>query len=208
MTTRCRFPLWLAALLTLLLPAVAPATTVIAPDFNRLVNTADYVVRATVKSVASDWRPDPGNPGKSYIGTRVELEVHEVIKGNPPSPLVLDLVGGSVGGQTLRIEGSPRFATGQQSILFVRGNGRQVVPLVGMRHGHYPLRRDPATGRDLVMRSGGRYLYNEAEVSLPESMDSVLQRRDPRAQPLTAAEFAARIRGVIQRPEQTRERHD
>ncbi len=208
MTPRCRFLFWLAACLPLLLSSPARATTVVAPDFNRLVNTADYVVRATVKSVASDWRPDPSHPGKSYIGTRVELEVHEVIKGAPPSPLVLDLVGGSVGGETLRIEGAPRFTPGQQSILFIQGNGRQVIPLVGMRHGHYPLRRDPATGRDLVMRSGGRYLYNEAEVSLPENMGSLLQRRDPRAEPLTAAEFAARIRGVITRPENTRERQN
>lgn len=202
---RCRLPLLLAALVPLFLPW-ARATTVVAPGFDRLVNTADYIVRATVKSMNPEWRANPDNPATPYIATLVTLEVHEVIKGNPPSPLVLDLVGGRIGEQSLVIDGSPRFQVGQESILFVRGNGRQIIPLVGLRHGHYPVRRDPATGRDLVMRSNGRYLYSEQDVSLSESATSAAVARNPRAEPLTTAEFAARIRGTIRNPEDTRER--
>lgn len=198
---RCRFSLWLAALA---LPALLPpaqATTVIAPGFDQLVDRADYVVRATVKSVTSDWRDNPDSPGTRYIGTRVELEVHEVIKGNPPARLVLDLVGGRVGDDTLKIDGAPQFIVGQRNILFIRGNGQQVIPLVGLHHGRFLLRRDPATGRDLVMRNNGRYLYNVREISRPGSDLS----RDPRAIPLSAAEFSARIRGAIRQPEENRE---
>ncbi|MFZ5494030.1 MAG: hypothetical protein ACOZE5_01670 [Verrucomicrobiota bacterium] len=205
---RCRLPRWLAALA---LPALLPwaqATTVIAPDFDELANSADYVVRATVKSMTSEWRPNPDNPKHPYIGTRVELEVHEVIKGNPPSPLVLDLVGGRIGDEELTISGAPKFVVGQENILFVRGNGRQIVPLVGMTHGQYLVRRDQATGKAFVMRSNGRYLYSTDEVALPESASSAVPARNPHAAPLTVADFAARIRSVIRNPEDTRERLD
>jgi hypothetical protein len=200
----CRFSPWLAACILPLLLSWSHATTIIAPSFDRLVNSADYVVRATVKSVSSDWRDNPDQPGTRYIGTRVELEVHEVISGQPPSPLVLDLVGGRIGDEELTINGAPKFAAGQESILFIRGNGRQIVPLVGMKYGHYPERRDPRTGADQVMRSGGRLLYHENEIALPDNVERGLVR-PPHARPLTASEFAARIRATFRQPETNRE---
>ncbi len=192
---RCYLPPWVAAvgLLALFLPN-ARATTVIAPDFDQMVGSSDYIVRAVVKSVTSDWRENPAKPGQRYIGTFVELEVKEVIKGAPPSPLVLDLVGGRVGDQELTIEGAPKFTVGQENILFVKGNGRQIIPLVGMMHGYYPVRRDKRTGQDQVMHSNGKLLYSEQEISLPESALSSPLARDPKARPLTSADFAARIR--------------
>jgi hypothetical protein len=195
----------LVALAAVSLPIPARATTVIAPDFDQLVNSADYVVRARVKSVRSEWRPNPDNARRPYIATLVELEILEAISGTPPSPLVLDLVGGRIGDKELTIDGAPRFEVGQESILFVRGNGRQIVPLVGMRHGHYPVRRDLRTGETQVMRSGGKLLYSEQEVALPEAAASTVAR-DPRARPLDAAEFSRRIRASLKSKEALRER--
>ncbi|AOS46150.1 hypothetical protein Verru16b_03247 [Lacunisphaera limnophila] len=185
--------------------SLARGTTIIAPDFDQLVNSADYVVRATVKSVTSEWRQNPDNPRKPYIGTQVELEVLEVISGTPPSPLILDLVGGRIGDKQLVVDGAPRFEPGQESILFIQGNGRQIVPLVGMKHGHYPVRRDPRTGDNQVMRSGGKFLYHEAEVALPTAAASAAPARDPRARPLNTSEFATRIRSHVKPHD--RERH-
>jgi hypothetical protein len=188
------------ALLTLALLAAVPAlraTTLIAPDFDKLVNTSDCVVRATVKSVTSEWRDNPDRPGSRYIASRVELNVLEVIAGSPPSPLVLEVAGGRVGDTELVVDGAPHFEVGRESILFVQGNGRQLVPLTGMRHGHYPVRRDKLTGRDQVMRSSGQLLYSEQEVALPESALSPVPARDPQARPLTSGEFASRIRQAL-----------
>ena len=67
----------------------ARATTVIAPDFDNLVKGADYVVRAVVKSVTSEYRNTP--QGRA-IFTKVELQVLETITGTPPSPLVLEML--------------------------------------------------------------------------------------------------------------------
>jgi hypothetical protein len=186
-------PPWAALAALLLLVPVTRATTVIPPDFDSLVGTADYVVRAVVKSVRAEWRPDPTKPGQHYIGTLVALDVKEVIKGAPPQPLVLDLVGGSLEGREMVIVDSPRFVVGQESILFVHGNGRNIIPLVGLSHGYYPVRRDKRTGRDEVLRSNGQPLYDQKEVSLPES--ALRSAATPaQALPLTPAEFALRIR--------------
>lgn len=191
---RCRLPHWLALLLLPVLLSWLPATTIIAPDFDQLVNTADFVVRAKVKAVATEWRQNPDNPGKPYIGTNVELEVLEVISGTPPTPLVLSLVGGRIGDRQLTVDGSPHFEAGQENILFIRGNGQRIVPLVGMHYGHYHVRRDARTGEAQVMRSGGKLLYNENEVALPDSAVSAVPARDPRAKPLTPAQFGDLIR--------------
>ncbi len=191
---RCCLPCWLAALVLLALVPAARATTIIAPDFDQMVGSSDYIVRAVVKTVTSEWRDNPSKPGQRYIGTMVELDVKEVIKGTPPSPLVLDLVGGRVGNQVLTVDGAPQFTVGQESILFVKGNGRQIVPLVGMSYGHFPVRRDARTGRDQVMRSNGKLLFSEQELAGPEAALSPPPARDPKAQPLTSADFAARIR--------------
>jgi hypothetical protein len=195
----------LAVLASLAVLPPARATTIIAPDFEELVNSADYVVRASVKSVRSEWRRSTDDPQQAYIATLVELEVLEVISGQPPSPLVLDLVGGRVGDKELTVDGAPRFVVGQESILFVRGNGRQIVPLVGMRHGHYPVRRDKRTGETQVMRSGGKLLYSEREIALPEAAARTIAR-DPQARPLDAAEFSRRIRASLKSKEALRER--
>jgi hypothetical protein len=104
------------------------------------------------------------------------------------------LVGGKVGEQEFTIEGAPHFVVGQESILFVKGNGRRIIPLVGMMHGRYLVRRDKVRNRDEVMRNSGEALYSEQEVSLAEGLPSPIPSRDAKAQPLSPDEFANRIR--------------
>jgi hypothetical protein len=184
--------LWFAAGL-LLLPFRAFATSVVAPDFSTLVNDADYVVHAVVKSVTSDWREHDGH---RYIATKVELEVKEVIKGTPPSPLVLDVMGGRVGDEELVVTGVTKFLVGDEDILFVQGNGHQVYPLVAMMHGRYPLFRDAKTGEKYVVRSNGMPLYSEQDVSLPMTTLSPLKTQSPAAKPMTADTFVQKVRAA------------
>src|SRR6185369_11749113 len=112
-----RLRIFLAAGAGLLLLNPGRATSVIAPDFDGLVHGADYVVRAVVKSVTSEYRVTP--QGRA-IFTKVELQVLETITGTPPSPLVLELLGGTVDGVTMRVEGTPQFHVGDEDILFVQ----------------------------------------------------------------------------------------
>ena len=189
MPHRCIVFLGLAA--ALLLPLRMAATTVEAPVFKELVGSADYVVRGVVQSVSSEWRE---YDGQSYIATQVTLEVRAVIRGTPPASVVLELVGGRVGDDELRIEGAPRFQIGEEDIFFVRGNGRMMYPLVGIMHGVYPILHDFKSGTDYVLRSNGMPLYSEQDVSLPMTRLSATKVQDPAAQPMTAGAFINAIR--------------
>lgn len=165
------------------------ATSVIAPDFDSLVSQADYVVRAVVKSKASEWRSD--SQGRHII-TKVTLEVREIIKGAPPNPLVLQMLGGRMGTDEMVVEGTPKFLVGDDMVLFVHGNGRQFFPLVALMYGQYLVVRDAASGQDFIHRSNGSPLYDVNDVSKPMTAANALGASA--ARPLTATEFAGKIR--------------
>ena len=166
-------------------------STVNQPSFGDLVQQADYIVHATVKSVTAEWKIDGQN---RHIMTKVELDVNEVVAGNPPQPLVLTLLGGRIGDQELRVEGAPRFKVGDEDILFIHGNGQQFTPLVAMQYGRYPIKHDAATGAAYVTRANGVPLYGEQEVILPPGAASALKASQPGALPLSPADFKKLIR--------------
>lgn len=171
------------------------ATSVRAPEFSALVNDSDYIVRAKVQSVRSEFI----GPGGRKIVTWVELEVREIIAGVPPSPLVLRILGGKVGDREMILEGAPRFEVGEESILFVQGNGRQIYPLVAMMHGIYPIKREES-GREFVTRGNRVPLQSTAEVAIPmvegNSAQLQLRLKHP-AQALTPVQFAREIRAAV-----------
>lgn len=191
----------LPCLVCLALATGGRATTVNPPEFPDLVNQSDFIVRAVVKSVVSDY----ARPGSRKIVTKVEMEVREVIAGTPTQPLVLRVLGGKVGEEEMIIEGAPRFKVGDEGVYFVQGNGRQIYPLVAMMHGVYPITRE-AAGREIITRSNRVPLQDTAEVALPMTDGGVaeLQRRMRNtAQALTPAEFAQQIRAAV-KPSNTR----
>jgi hypothetical protein len=172
-----------------LIPLRGLATTVVAPDFDSLVAQADYVVRGVVTAINAEWRNDAH--GKHII-SKVNFEVREVIKGTPPSPLVLEMLGGRIGKYQMVVQGTPNFIVGEESVLFVHGNGRQFFPLVAIMYGMYPITLDTASGLRLVHRSNGSPLYDVKDVSRPMTAANALG--PGAARPLTAAEFASKIR--------------
>ncbi len=163
------------------------ATTVTAPAFDSLVSQADYVVRTVVKSVNSEWQVEGANRS---IVTKVELTVREVIKGDPPSSLVLEMLGGTMGEITMAVDGVPKFKVGDEDILFIHGNGQQFSPLVGLMYGRYPIVRDSVSGEEIVLRSNGIPLYDTNEVSQPMTPNAA----QIAARPLTVSAFADKIR--------------
>ena len=192
-----RWTRFLPALVFSLVAALAArATTVVPPDFNQLVNEADYIVRATVKSVTSEWRQ---NGAQRHIFTHVELEVREVITGTPPQPLVLEMLGGKVGNEEMAIAGAPKFAVGQEDILFVQGNGRNIYPLFAIMHGRYPILKD-AAGQEYVARSNHLPLHDAAEVALPMTGGAAAKLQGiagASAPALTPAQFVQQIKAAV-----------
>jgi hypothetical protein len=193
-------PAWLrlrflpVCLILSLVGITARATTVVPPQFEELVAKADYIVRAVVKSVNAEMHTD--GPHR-HITTKVELEVLEVISGTPPQPLVLQLLGGKVGAEEMRIDGTPKFQVGDEDILFVHGNGVQFCPLVALMHGRYPVKSEAGTGRKFVTRGDGTPLTNEQEVARPMTLpdkSSAAPVVQPAASALTPADFVSRIK--------------
>lgn len=187
---RSRISAWALLAFTLgLLPLRSIATTVEAPEFDSLVSQADYVVRGVVTAVNAEWRTDVHG---RHIISKVKFEVREIIKGAPPSPLVLEMLGGTIGQYRMVVDGTPSFIMGEESILFVRGNGRQFFPLVALMYGMYPVSLDKTSGQRVVHRSNGSPLYDAKEVSRPMTAANALGKGAPR--PLTTMEFANQIR--------------
>lgn len=180
------------------------ATTVNPPEFPQLVNESDYIVRAVVKSVTPELRVMPS--GKSMPFSRVELEVKQVIAGKPPTPLILEVMGGMAGGRELAIAGVPKFVVGGEEVFFVQGNGRQIYPLVRMAHGRYPIVKEAATGREYMARSDGAPLRSVSEVSRPVHTDggkvtpATQATVQAASQALTPDEFVLKIRANIKEP--------
>lgn len=183
-------PRLVVALALLSLAPVLHATSVIQPTFNELVGTADYVVRAVVTSSQASWRENSQKPGERYIGTSIALDVREVIQGTPPSPLVLEVVGGRVGDEELAIAGTPKLVPGREYVLFIRGNGRVFFPVVGLAYGTFPIRRDAKTGRAEVLRANGQPLYSTQDLA-PGTTSAA---SGASARPMTPDSFRNRIR--------------
>ena len=126
-----------------------------------MVHQAEIIFRGKVTAVRSEWS---GEGSQRCIVTYVTFDVLKALKGAPASPYVLRLLGGTVGDQTMEIDGVPKFAVGDKTLLFVEHNGTQIVPLVGMMYGYFHLTTDTATGQEIVHRFNGEALHTTAEI--------------------------------------------
>lgn len=145
---------WITFAFTFLASALAlSATTIKQPSFAELARGADQVVHGKVISVRSFWADVQGRP---VIRTAVAVEVIESIDGLAAGQtLNLRLLGGEIDGKGLRVDGMPQFGTNEEMVLFVRGNGRQVCPLLGWRHGQFMVERPAGGAANRVMRVDG-----------------------------------------------------
>ena len=179
---------------------LAVATSVVPPAFSELVNESSYIVRAVVKSVNPEERSNA--KGARLIYSRVELDVKEVVAGRPPSPLVLEVLGGRIGDRELAIAGAPKFIVGEESVLFVQNNGHQVYPLVRMMHGMYRIRKESSRGVEQMTRSDGTPLREVSEVSRPLREQPVAAAvAAPAGAALSPDDFIRKIRAAVTKPE-------
>lgn len=175
------------------------ATIVIPPEFEEMAAKSDFVVRGRVDRMTSEL---VAKDDSRKIYTRVKVEVLEIIAGTPPEDLVLVCLGGRVGDEELIVDGAPVFRVGEESIFFVRRNGRALSPLYAMSYGHYPIRTDSATKRRYVARQNEVPLESVAEVAQPllegpaAHAESV---RRVKANALSPTDFAEKIKAVVSR---------
>jgi hypothetical protein len=156
-----RIAFLLTAIFVSLIGASLQATTVDPPDFATLVNQAEVILSGQVIDVRCEW---VGQGDQRHIESYIAFKLLKSLKGGPREPFVLNMVGGTIGDETLEIAGAPKFKVGDRAILFVENNGTQVVPLVGIMHGHYRMVTDSATGEEVVHKYDGTPLGGTEEI--------------------------------------------
>jgi hypothetical protein len=123
----------------------AGATTIPYKSFTDLVRESDAVVSGRVANIESRYSKE------KEIYTFVTLDQVSTLSGSYAAPaLTLRFRGGQVDNDVLHIIGTPKFEASENVIVFVHGNGRYMVPLVGWTQGVFRISRDSATGREMV----------------------------------------------------------
>ena len=127
------------------------ATTVLKVDTPQLVETSEWVVRATVVEVRTE---DLRAEGRA-IFTDVEFAVHETYKGlDVPVRYTMRLLGGTgADGITMKIPGMPVFVPGEEVVLFLERTSMGHIPC-GLGQGVYRVLYTPA-GDTWVRQSAG-----------------------------------------------------
>ena len=172
------------------------ATTVIPPTFEQLVDQAEVIFQGTVTKTNSQWI---GEGDQRRIVTYVTFEVKDALKGSPGKSYTVRQFGGTVDGETMMIDGAPVFNVGDEDILFVENNGSQVVPLVGLMHGRFHVRKD-ASGRETVTTNGDQPLGDVSRLGHEETGAATAAALSPSA-------FKSAIQGRLQSGAATHQIH-
>ena len=171
----------------LIFAGTALATTVIPPSFEELVSRAEMIFQGSVTDVRSEWT---GEGAQRHIMSYVTLKVEDAIKGKSGSTVTLRMLGGTVGGETMEVTDAPKFKVGDRDILFVENNGTQFVPLVGIMHGRFRVKKD-AAGQDAVFTNEGSPLTDVSKLGKNEGAASA-------GRPISKQEFRQAIQAKAQ----------
>ena len=152
------------------------ATTVIAPTFGQLVEQAELIFQGSVTDVKSVWE---GEGAQRHIETYVTFQIADNVKGDAGASYTIRLLGGTVGDESLVVEGAPKFKVGDRDILFVEHNYDQFVPLVGIGHGRFRVQRDEQTGRDIVFNDQGEPVKDLTKLGREEESVSASDALSP-----------------------------
>jgi len=127
--------------------AAARATTLEKMSVARMSQAAPAIVRARCVSNATAWE------GRE-IWTFTTFEVSERWKqaaGTPiPAQITVRLLGGTVGALTSHVSGVPRFAPGEEVVLFLQRTARGDFSVVSWQQGTFRIRRDAGSGKEEV----------------------------------------------------------
>ena len=190
MTRAAFFHGLLGVMLCLAATRAARATSVIPPTFPELVAEAEAIVRGRVTDIAV--RRSSAPDGTPVIKTHVTFSVERTLKGPERASVTLELLGGTIGDESLVVTGLPRFELGSTDYLFVERNGVQFCPLVAVRHGRYRLLRE-AGGREFVARDNAVPLTDVTQVVLPLAALPDVLRSASVAGALTPSAFEAAV---------------
>ena len=132
-----------AALFALLWPGLPAthSTTLARMDLRELARRAVYVARVRCVQAVS-WAD------ASLVWSLTSFEVTEIWKGDPPPKFTVRLPGGESAGKRVTVEGAPRFAVGEEAVLFLEPERGLQLNIVSWAQGTFRIRRNPRTGAE------------------------------------------------------------
>jgi len=138
--------LWvLAAVLT---AASASATTLVRMSLDQLAEASTEIIRGHVVGQETLW-----NPGHTRIYTFTTIAVEQAYKGNPPSTLIVQQPGGTIGKVRVFVAGTIQFHSQVDYLLFLErsaADSTKFLP-VGMMQGAYRIYRDATTQEERLI---------------------------------------------------------
>ncbi len=132
-----------AALLPLLALSTNPssATTLVRMSVRELARQSTYVARVRCAQVTSQAE---GN----LVWTLTAFQVLDAWKGSPPPRFTVRLPGGEAAGLRVTVEGAPRFAVGEDVVLFLSADRGRQMNIVSWAQGTFRIRKNPRSGMD------------------------------------------------------------
>jgi hypothetical protein len=138
--------LFLVAAAVLSLAARPHAIVYVAADFQTLVSEAHTIVLGRVVSLDSEW-----TEGRRGIETLLSIDVERTLKGSAGDSIVVRVPGGQMGPYLSVMVGAPRFAEGEEVVLFLAGAPPEVPHILALSQGVFRVVRDANSGARIVV---------------------------------------------------------
>ena len=135
-------------------------------SLEQMSQASTAIVRGHVVSQDTRW-----NLQHTEILTYTTIAVENVIKGQPPSSVVVEQLGGTIGHFRVHVAGTVHFSSGVSYLLFLEPAGEDAEPylVVGMAQGAYRIYQDAVTHEERVVQPLGDIYYgNRSGASLTQ----------------------------------------
>lgn len=124
-------------------PAIASATALERMSLERMSQITKTIAR--VRCVSNKTIRESGE-----IWTVTTFDVQQTWRGSLPAQITARLLGGSLGGITSTVSGVPRFAAGEEAILFLERTPQGDFTVVSWEQGTFRIHRNASTGEESV----------------------------------------------------------
>jgi hypothetical protein len=128
--------------------ASASATTLVRMSLDQLAEASTEIIRGHVVSQTTLW-----NPARTRIYTYTTFALEQTYKGNPPSLVVVQQPGGTIGKVHVFVAGTIQFPPQAGYVLFLErspADPSKFLP-VGMMQGAYRIYRDAKTDEERLI---------------------------------------------------------
>ena len=132
--------------LVVVIPTALHATTQVPVEFGEMVQGSQLIVHGRVVDVRGQQTAD-----RRSIETVVTVAVTEALKGQPGDTVTFRMPGGEVGRYRRVVVGVPRFTSGDDIVVFLRGAPPAMPMVFGLSQGLFRVART-SDGRAVVAR--------------------------------------------------------